>query len=159
MPTISSDGRYVTFVSDADNLVNNDSNERRDAFIHDRQTGTTKRVSVRTGDLQSDGDSFSPSISGDGRYVAFKSKASNLVDNDTNGKPDIFVHDRQTGLTERVNVDSSDGQTTGGNSDWPDISGDGRYVAFRSAASNLVDNDTNGQPDIFVHDRQTDFIE
>ena len=62
------------------------------------------RVSVRTSGLQSDGKSFNPSISGDGQYVVFRSAASNLVDNDTNGQPDIFVHDRQTGLTERVNI-------------------------------------------------------
>ena len=151
---ISGDGRYVAFMSDASNLVPGDTNGESDIFVHDRQTGATERVSVDSSGNQ--GNSFSefPSIKGDGRYVAFESFASNLVPGDTNGWDDIFVHDRQTGVTTRVSVDSSGSQ---GNSpsNYPSISGDGRYVALMSWASNLVPGDPNGAQDVLVHDRQT----
>ena len=116
----------------------------------------TKRVNVRSNGAQSyGGDSSRPSISADGRYVAFESRASNLVANDTNGDKDIFVHDRKTKKTKRVSLRSSGAEAVGGNSSDPSISADGRYVAFESDASNLVANDTNGEEDVFVHDRKT----
>ncbi len=154
-PSISSDGRFVAFASTANNLVSGDTNGWGDIFVHDRQTGATSRVSVDSSSTEGNSVSFNPSISGDGRFVAFESNANNLVSSDTNGKIDIFVHDRQTGTTSRVSVDSSGGQ---GNRDGrhPSISGDGRFIAFESAASNLVSGDNNGSTDIFVHDRQTD---
>ena len=120
-------------------------------FVHDRQTGATIRVSVATGGGQAAGRSQRPSISADGRYVAFASSASNLVSGDTNNYPDIFVHDRQTGQTTRVSV-ASDGTQANGHSYDPSISADGRYVAFRSGADNLVSGDTNGRYDIFVRE-------
>ncbi len=153
-PAISADGRFVAFVSAATNLVPDDSNGQSDIFIHDRESGITERVSVDGGGSQADGSSAAPAISADGRFVAFVSAASNLVPADTNGESDVFVHDRQTGITERVSVDSAASQADGGN-DAPAISADGRFVAFRSAATNLVPGDTNGQSDVFVHDRQT----
>jgi hypothetical protein len=153
-PSISSDGRYVAFHSLASNLVPNDTNFAIDIFVHDRQTGQTTRVSVNSAGVQGNGDSNWSSISSDGRYVAFESLASNLVPNDTNGADDVFVHDRQTGQTMRVSVNSV-GVEGNNNSNFPYISSDGRYVAFTSLASNLVPNDTNFAPDIFVHDRQT----
>ncbi len=153
-PSISSDGRYVAFVSDASNLVTGDTNGVRDIFVHDLQTGETVRVSVDSSGNEGNSDSYSPSISSDGRYVAFESDASNLVTGDTNGIFDIFVHDLQTGETVRVSVDSS-GNEGNSNSYDPSISSDGRYVAFVSDASNLVTGDTNGVRDIFVHDLQT----
>ena len=116
--------------------------------------GDTTRVSVDSSGAQSDNYSRFPSISGDGRYVAFESEASNLVAGDTNGGGDVFVHDRQTGATTRVSV-SSTGEQADNSSGAAAISGDGRYVAFYSYASNLVAGDTNGMVDIFVHDRQT----
>ncbi|MEA2000282.1 MAG: cadherin domain-containing protein, partial [Actinomycetota bacterium] len=153
---ISADGRYVAFASDATKLVPGDTNGLRDIFVHDRQTGVTERVSVHTGTAQGDGGSSDPAISADGRYVAFWSDATNLVDGDSNTFSDVFVHDRQTGSTTRVSV-HSDGITQGdGTSFSPDISADGRYVAFHSHGTNLVDTDANGLiNDIFVHDLVT----
>ena len=153
-PAISGDGRFVAFVSDASNLVSGDTNGQSDVFVHDRQTGVTERVSVDSAGNQANGGSAAPAISADGRFVAFVSDASNLVPGDTNGQGDVFVHDWQTGATERVSVDSAGGQADGG-SGKPAISADGRFVAFASAATNLVDGDANSKSDVFVHDRQT----
>jgi Tol biopolymer transport system component len=116
--------------------------------------GTTTCVSVASNGAQGNRQSTAPSISADGRYVAFASLASNLVSGDTNNEPDIFVHDRETGQTNRVSV-ASDGTQGNGGSYMPSISADGRYAAFKSSASNLVPGDTNGYEDIFVHDRET----
>ncbi|KAA3605222.1 MAG: calcium-binding protein [Planctomycetota bacterium] len=153
-PAISGDGRFVTFSSDASNLVSGDTNGVTDIFVHDRQTGQTSRVSVDSAGGQGDSMSDDPSISVDGRFVAFQSWASNLVPGDTNLSVDIFVHDRQTGQTTRVSVDSV-GVQGYGQSYYPSISADGRFVAFYCSSSNLVSGDTNGWGDTFVHDRQT----
>ena len=153
-PAISADGRFVAFHSDATNLVSGDTSGFTDIFVHDRQTGTTERVSVATGGAEANGISGLAAISADGRFVAFQSAANNLVSGDTNSAYDIFVHDRQTGTTERVSVASGGGQATGGPSLRPVLSADGRFVAFFSDATTLV-SDTNATTDIFVHDRQT----
>jgi murein DD-endopeptidase MepM/ murein hydrolase activator NlpD len=150
----SADGRYVAFSSSASNLVHGDTNGYPDIFVHDRQTGETARVSVASDGTQGNGWPGQPSISADGRYVAFSSSANNLVPGDKNDRQDVFVHDRQTGQTMRVSV-SSDGKEGNGASEEPAISADGRYVAFMSAARNLVPGDSNGTWDVFVHDRQT----
>ena len=150
-PSISADGRYVAFMSYADNLVPGTYNWDS-IFVHDRQTGQTTRVSIASDSTPANGQSSSPSISADGRYVAFSSKATNLVSDDTNGQSDIFVHDRQTGQTTRVSV-ASDGTQVNFDSGQPSISAGGRYVAFGSSATNVVPGDTNGVSDIFVHDR------
>jgi subtilase family serine protease len=142
----------VAFESYASNLVPDDTTGTRDVFVHDRQTGATELVSVDSSGNQGNGDSEVRAISGDGRYVAFLSFASNLVPGDTNGFIDVFVHDRQTGQTTRVSVDSS-GNQGNGDSYEPKISADGRYVTFDSLASNLVPDDTNGKYDVFVRDR------
>ncbi len=156
-PSISADGLYVAFTSSAQNLIPGDTNGRADVFVHDRQTGTTTRVSVNSTGTQGDFNSWRPAISANGRYVAFISDATTLVPGDTNGRADVFVHDRQTGATTRVSVSSAgiqgDGFVEG--SSTPSISADGRFVAFASGASNLVPGDTNNQKDVFVHDRQT----
>jgi flagellin-like hook-associated protein FlgL len=144
----------VVFSSIASNLVAGDTNGQLDVFVHDRQTGTTTRVSVDSSGNEANGDNWNGSISGDGRYVVIESSATNLATGDTNGVDDIFVHDRQTGTTTRVSVDSSGLEANAG-SDSSSVSGDGRYVAFRSTATNLVAGDTNGVDDVFVHDRQT----
>lgn len=152
-PSISYDGRFVAFFSGASNLVPGDTNTTYDVFVRDRQTGETTRVSVDSGGFQGSAQSYDPSISSDGRFVAFESWASNLVPGDTNGTLDVFIHDRQTGHTLRASVNSRGLQ---GN-DWSNdatISADGRFVAFGSRASNLVLGDTNSRLDIFVHDRQ-----
>jgi Tol biopolymer transport system component len=151
-PSISADGRYVAFLSSASNLVSEDTNEAGDIFVHDIQTGTTTRVSVASDGTQANnGSRQCTSISADGSYVAFMSYASNLVSGDTNEAGDIFLHNMQTGETIRISV-ATDGTQGNGHSDAPDISADGRYIAFTSQASNLVPGDTNNGDDIFVHD-------
>ena len=154
VPAISADGRYVAFYSDASNLVAGDTNGARDVFVRDLQTGETTRVSVSSSGAEANGDSFAPVLSSDGRYIAFSSSASNLVDGDTNDANDIFVRDRQTNTTTRVSV-GFDGSQANGGSDQPSLSGDGRLVAFTSVASNIVNGDLNNLRDAFVYDRQT----
>ena len=153
-PSISADGRYVAFDSGATNLVPGDTNRTSDVFVHDRLTGKTTRVSVATGGRQANGGSWEPSISADGRYVAFSSGADNLVPGDTNWTSDVFVHDRLTGKTTRVSV-ATGGRQADGPSNQPSISADGRYVAFSSGADHLVPGDPDRWDDIFVHDRLT----
>jgi hypothetical protein len=167
-PSISADGRFVAFVAGDSNLVPGDTNLWDDVLVYDRQTGLTEVVSIATDGAQSNGHADQPMLSADGRLVAFISFATNLtpgVLNDcsvyTNGVcRDVFLHDRQTGLTERVTV-ASDGTLS---NDWsfePALSADGRFVAFHSYANNLVPGDTNecfseenGHcPDIFVRER------
>ena len=162
--SISADGRYVAFASYATNLVPGDTNGFTDVFVHDRLSGATERMSVDSGGAQgnSDGGLFGGiSISADGRYVAFASDAANLVPGDTNGAFDIFVHDRLSGATERVSVDSggAQGNSDSGLSGGISISADGRYVAFESLASNLVPGDTNGVADVFLRDLQNNSTE
>jgi Tol biopolymer transport system component len=111
--------------------------------------GTTERVSVSSGGAQGNNGSDSPAISLGGRFVAFQSRATNLVPGDTNNLVDVFVHDRQTGTTRRVSV-STGGAQGNNESRSPAISADGRFVAFDSPSSNLVSGDTNGVEDIFV---------
>jgi len=149
---MSPDGRYVAFQSQASNLVSGDTNATSDLFVRDRQSGTTERVSLDSLGAQGNDDSLNPSLSADGRYVAFQSWASNLVSGDTNARRDVFVRDRQSGATVRVSVDSLGAQANG-TSYIPSISADGRCVAFQSEASNLVSADTNGVRDVFVRDR------
>jgi len=152
--SISGDGRYVAFASYATNLVPGDTNDGSDIFVHDMQTGTTELISVDPGGGVGGYYSESPSISHNGRYVVFNSFATNLVPGDTNGTQDVFVRDLQPDLTTLVSVDSS-GIQANGPSDGPSISGDGRYIAFASSATNLVAGDTNRVADIFVRDLQT----
>src|SRR3989344_1183863 len=152
--SISADGRYVVFGSYASNLVNGDTNNTDDVFIHDRQTGQTTRVSISSSGIQGNDFSTGASISADGRYVAFQSMASNLVSNDTNNAMDIFVHDRQTSETTRVSVASDGTEANGMSSNYATISSGGRFIGFSSEASNLVSGDTNGVWDVFIHDRQ-----
>ena len=172
-PSISADGRYVAFTSGSSNLVAGDTNGFDDVFVHDRLTGETTRVSVASDGTQGNGDSALGGISAEGRYVAFTSSSTNLVDGDTilcywryikYNCSDVFVHDRVTGETTIVSV-ASDGTQGNWNSYATSISADGRYVVFGSDASNLVVGDTNfcftsgitsfGCPDVFVHDRWT----
>ena len=156
-PAISARGRYVAFASQATNLVQGDTNQNLDVFVHDRRTGTTERVSLGLGGAQGNGASSDldyPAISADGRYVAFSSDADNLVRGDTNEATDVFVRDRRTGITERVSLGRGRAQANGG-SHGPVISADGRYVAFSSDADNLVRGDTNEATDVFVRDRWT----
>ena len=151
LPSISGDGRFVAFVSRTTNLVPGDTNNGEDVFVRDLLTNTTTRVSVDSVGNQAIGNSFDPSISADGRLVAFRSNAPNLVPGDNNNSEDVFVRDLSTNTTTRVSVDSAGNQAIG-NSGRPSISTDGRFVAFASFATNLVPGDTNNNDDIFVSD-------
>jgi Tol biopolymer transport system component len=151
-PAISADGRFVAFISRASNLVAGDTNGHRDVFVRDRMLQVTRRVSVGPGGQQANSGSFLPAISADGRFVAFISRASNLVAGDTNNAWDVFVRDRMLQVTRRVSVGPG-GQQANGDSVEPAISADGRFVAFVSGAPNLVAGDTNGRYDVFVRDR------
>lgn len=161
-PAISANGRYVSFSSKASNLVANDTAGASDIFVHDRQTGETTRVSVDNDGNQGNGDSVLPGLSADGRFVAFISDATNLVAGDTNGKSDVFVHDRTTQTTTRVSVTNT-GADSGGDClpavtpsapSSPSISADGRYVAFSCKGSNFTTQwDFNNAYDVFVRDR------
>jgi hypothetical protein len=149
-PALSADGRVVAFASTSATLVPDDTNGESDVFAFDRDTAVTERVSVGSGGAQADRASVAPAVSGDGRFVAFASDATNLVPGDTNQRADVFVRDRRLGTTIRVSVGTA-GQADQ-SSATPSMSADGRFVAFQSAADNLVAGDTNSAPDIFVHD-------
>jgi Tol biopolymer transport system component len=153
-PDISADGRFVAFESAAGNFVSGDTNGNFDIFVKDRQTGAITRVSTSPTGGQANSNSFTPSISADGRFVAFQSFATNLLPNTSNciANGCIFVKDRTTGALVQADVATS-GQANGASGS-PDISGDGRFVAFQSAATNLVAGDANGHIDIFVRDLQ-----
>jgi len=155
-PAIGDDGHYVAFDSNASNLVSSDTNGWVDVFVRDRQTNTSERVSLSSSGVEGNDTSWYPAISGNGRFVAFQSFASNLVSGDSNDVEDVFVRDRQAATTTRVSVATGGAQATGGSGAWLSISADGRYVAFTSDASNLVAGDTNGFGDVFVRDRDTD---
>ncbi|MGQ0845163.1 MAG: hypothetical protein ACT4QF_13630 [Sporichthyaceae bacterium] len=172
--SLSRDGRFVAFSSQASNLVPHDVNLTEDVFVRDRRTGVTRRASVNSLGGESNAQSTEPSISADGRYVAFESRATTLLGvdptgqdapkslvnpdgifdlSDTNFVPDVFVHDLATARTERVSV-AGDGAQATADSYGASISGDGRYVAFVSLANNLTPGDTNNVREVFLHDRR-----
>jgi Tol biopolymer transport system component len=153
-PHVTPDGRYVVFDSYATNLDPSDTTLYSDVFVRDRLLGTTTLVSVSTNGAQGDGDSYISGISDDGKIIVFESEATNLVPGDTNNHTDVFVHEMATGKTTRVSVDSAGGQGDG-DSYAPVISGNGRFVAFASAADNLVPGDLNVALDVFLYDRVT----
>lgn len=152
-PDISSDGRYVVFYSYAEDLVGGDDNLTNDVFLRDRQAGTTERVSIADDESQADNYSDTASVSDDGRYVAFVSRATNLLGGGGSDEYFVYVRDRTAGTTTMVSLDSSDGEPESA-CYWSDISADGRYVAYYSAATDIVSGDGDFD-DIFVHDRQT----
>ena len=152
---VSEDGSLAVFSSAAGNLVAGDTNGQGDVFVRHRGSATTTRVSVASDGTQADGPSYDPKVSADGRFVAFVSDATNLVPGDTNGAADVFVHDRDTATTARVSVatDATQGNgASGSTSGHLAISGEGGYVVFTSAATNLVPGDTNGARDVFLRD-------
>ncbi len=153
-PVISPDGRYVSFDSYATNLVPGDTNDTSDVFVHDRVAGMTERISVSSSGAEGNSLSYQPSISGDGRFVAFTSEATNLTVVPSNANGEVYVHDRISGATESVSVSSTQPAILPSNSYWTAISYDGRYVAFTSNARYLL-SDLNGQADVYVRDRQT----
>ncbi len=148
---VSADGARVAFSSDAGNLVPGDGNGARDIFVRDIAAATTSLVSVHSSGAQGDIDSgyIRLDISADGRFVAFASAASTLVDKDTNGFVDCFVHELSTGTTQRVSLNIRGRESARGGVD-PALSADGRIVTFHSLAPNLVLGDSNRALDVFV---------
>ncbi len=151
---VSRDGRYVAFGSDATGLVPGDTNGAGDVLVRDRRAGTTERISVSSAGVQGDGESRTASITPEGRYAVFASRAANLVPGDTNAGGDVFLRDRRTGTTTRVSVAPGGGQADG-DSSAVTMTPDGRYVAFDSLASNLVPGGTPGPRAVFVRDLTT----
>ena len=156
-PAISEDGRFVAFVSRASNLVPGDTNEVPDIFVRDLAEGRTERVSVSSQGEEGNnvsGEWYAPSLSADGRYVAFVSWASNLVPHDENERADIFIRDRLEDETHLVSI-STEGEPGNGDSVWTTMSGEGRFVAFMSEATNLGEGGANGYSNAFVRDTLT----
>ena len=157
VPSLSGDGRYVAFASNASDLVADDGNGTTDIFVRDLRTGTTTRVSTNVQGGDANGHSDDAAISADGRYAAFTSVASNLVAAGDNCCTDVFVRDLHAGTTMRLG-------TTSGTNDLfshsfnPTLSADGRFVVFESWASDLVPGDNNGVVDVFVYDQHLGVI-
>jgi Tol biopolymer transport system component len=149
--SLSGDGRFVAFLSDATNLVPGDLNAKRDAFVKDRATGQVERVSVAATGVEADGWTMHVSISADGRYVAFASTATNLVPNDVNNVIDVFVRDRVTRRTTRVSTSATGVQANGASGN-PEITtgANGTFIVFDSVATNLTPGDLNASSDVFV---------
>jgi len=168
-PSLSHDGRYLAFRSAASNLVAHDANGQHDIIWRDLITEATEIVSLTDGGLPANHRSDYPSLSANGQRIAFRSTADNLVAHDANQLADIFVRDRQLATTRRASVRTAPGGGLGGSGSTgvgangmnfdPVISANGRFVAFRSAASNLVRGDSNGMYDIFCHDLHTGITE
>lgn len=154
--TLSADGRLIVFTSSAANLVTNSHRGLAlDVYVRDRQTGLITLVSTSVdGRTGGDNHSSGPSLSADGRWVAFESRAQNLVTNRTLGVGDIYIRDLVGGVTRLVSVNPS-GAGGNGPSAGASITPDGRFVVFESAASDLVTNDSNGATDVFVRDLKT----
>ncbi|MEW6996885.1 thrombospondin type 3 repeat-containing protein [Colwelliaceae bacterium BS250] len=155
---VSSDGRYVAFHSEANNLDAADTDDRRDIYVYDRQSDTVELVSKNTAGVKGNGKSIYPTMSDDGRFVAFHSESTNLDVADTDTLPDIYVYDRQSDTVELVSK-STAGVKGNGWSSYPSLSGDGRYVAFRSHSTNLDAADTDTAGHIYLYDRQDEVIE
>jgi Tol biopolymer transport system component len=156
-PAVSAGGSYVAFVSEADNLSEDDDKEFEDVFVRDTQENTTTLVSRKSGEEGEAGDEYSdePSISADGRYIAFSSEADNLSDDDTDNRQDVFLRDTQADTTTLISRASGEGAGGDADSREPSISADGRYVAFASNAENLISGDDNNDTDVYVRDTQT----
>jgi Tol biopolymer transport system component len=152
--SLSGDGQLVAFQSETSNFAPSDTNNQSDVFVKNLATGDLTLASITLTGTSADGASFEPSISGDGRWLAFSSSAANLISADQGGAIDIFVRDLSGGTTELISISSS-GQQANQSCATPSISDDGRFVAFTSGAWNLVQGDTNGLIDVFVRDRAT----
>ncbi len=150
---VSDDGRYVTFLSEADNLAAGDVNFGADVFLKDMRTGELQRLSETANGTSGDGISDDPCVSGDGSTVTYTSFASDLIPGDTNGAPDAFAYDVASAMTERLNVRPDGTQSALGANLSTSLSFDGRFVCFSSPAGDLVPGDTNGKFDIFLRDR------
>lgn len=158
-PAASADGRIIAFLSDATNLVANDTNDATDLFVKDRQTGTVTRVNVTAGGDSMPGLVERPGLSADGRFVIFTTTAA-LVPEDTNSCPapeacrDVYLFDRTTSQPRRVSVATDGSQGNGASSDGR-ISGDGRFIVFRSAATTFAPMADSAGTDLYIHDLLT----
>jgi len=153
---MSFNGRFVAFASEADNLAPNDTNGLRDVFVRDLTLGTNILVSVDTNGLPAAGFSSEASITGDGRFVVFYSTAANLIAGDSNNAMDVFERDLQTGTTTLVSVNLAGTGPGNTNSYSPVVSGDGRFVLYRSQSQNLATGSFgNGVENLFLRDLQT----
>lgn len=148
--SISYDGRYVVFSSNASNLVASDTNGSSDIFIRDLTNNTTELVSSTAAGVQGNGNSTQPSVSADGRFVVFTSYASNLSSSAYQYASNVFLKDRMNGTIKAVSMNTSNSALSNGGSSVPSISCDGNVVAFESAATNLVASDTNNVRDVFI---------
>jgi len=151
----SGDRSLFVFSSNASNMVSGDTNGVSDIFVRDMETGVVTRVNLGIGGAEANAASTAPAVSVTGRYIGFNSTASNLVANDTNGLADVFMLDTLTGALTRLNVSSTGAEAVGGTSGGGSVSGDGRWAAIQSSATNLVANDTNGVADIFLRNNMT----
>ncbi len=156
--SLSADGRFLAFDSFATNMVALDFNRHADVFVRDLAQDLTVRISLNSSGVEGSMASAAPSISGDGRFIAFQSYADNFIGNDQNFAEDVFVHDRQSGQTECISVGMF-GRTGNGRSWSPVISADGHYVCFVSRANDLVQGDGNWNADVFVYDRWLDSMD
>lgn len=152
-PDITPDGRFVVFTSGFSNLVPGDKNRAVDIFLYDRVSRQMKIVSRSSGGAQTDGDSYNPALSPNGRFVVFDSRASNLVTDDRDRRSDVFLRDLRSGRTEIVSIGA--GGEANAPSSQADVSADGKRISFFSAASNLVEGDTNDLGDVFLRDTGT----
>jgi Tol biopolymer transport system component len=154
-PAISADGRFVAFASRATNLVPGQRHRVFNVYVRDLKTHQTTAVSVNSSGAPASRTSLNPSISADGRFIYFTSRAANLVADDTNGFDDVFLRDLQTGTTERLSLSSSGTQSVqDGSGAGPfALSADGRFAVFESTAQDLVPGDANGSlSDVFLRD-------
>ena len=153
-PAISADGNWVAFSSNSTQFVSNDTLGRRDIFLWNRVSSALERVNVTQIGDEADRSSYAPALSADGRFIVFRSHATNLVASETINMGDIFRRDRSNGTLQRVSLSTTGEQSPDGPSDEPVISADGRFIVFRSFATDLIPNDTNSNHDIFVRDMQ-----
>jgi hypothetical protein len=154
-PAISADGRFVAFSSEDSKLVPGDTNGVYDIFVHDRLTGTTELVSKATDGTLGDGNSDYLDMSADGRFIAFRSNARNLLSSGPTSHTDVYIHDRLSGTTELISAAPDGTEADRQSFDFIAISADGRFVAFQTNATNLMPGSTQDMTRIFVHDHQT----
>ncbi len=158
-PSISADARYVAFESTSSTFSLVDLNAQRDIYLHDRETGATTLISRGMSGNAGNGSSGFPSISNDGRWIAFVSDSDDLVPGDSNGEQDVFLYDGLFETIRRVSVNESGGESSGGTVGQPAMSADGQTIAFASRASDIVAGDSETFVDIYVYDRCTGSVE
>lgn len=151
---ISEDGRYITFRSDAANLVPNgqDGNAKRDTYLRDLQANTTTLISVNRDGVAGNEDTQSNSVSGNGRFVLFQSRATDIVNNDGNADADIFLRDTVDNTTRLLTVNRNGNASAGGFSEFPAMSQNGDYATFSSYAPDITAGDVNAREDVFIRD-------